>query len=246
MAILVSSDWHCQPDALKDIVVSWITWGKEGGHRLIGGGDLFDILPLGRGKWSDAASIKQLATLLDGYPFDYVAGNHDPYNTMKQLCDSYPNITVHKRLEFKEGGRSYFVTHGHRWAIDWGYLGLRRIAPWLVETMVDLAPGLWYRICRWQGWLAHPGADEDAPVKESEQITKLTRIIWAGASDYALKNNCCVIIGHTHTTGRRERGISREIPARAYMVDDGNLTDGTYVQITDDAELGWHLLPDRS
>jgi hypothetical protein len=44
MAIWVSSDWHCAPDRLKQAVVNWITRGKEGNRRLIGNGDLFDIL----------------------------------------------------------------------------------------------------------------------------------------------------------------------------------------------------------
>ena len=105
MAIWVSSDWHCDPERLKEAVVSWVCLGKEGDHRLIGNGDLFDILPLGRAKWSNAASIEQLARLLDGYPFDYVAGNHDPYAIMKKLMAPYSNITVRKQWELKEGGR---------------------------------------------------------------------------------------------------------------------------------------------
>jgi predicted phosphodiesterase len=237
MAIWVSSDWHCQPDKLKQAVVQWIRLGKEGNHHLIGNGDLFDILPLGEKKWEQAASIEQLATELDGYPFDYVAGNHDPDQSMKKKMAPYSNITLHRRLEREEGRRRYLFTHGHRWAVDWGFLGIRRIAPWLVEKMVDIAPGLWYRFCRWRGWLAsHP--TPGAPLgKEKERITRLTRIIWAGASDHALRHDCCVILGHTHTTGRRERGISREIEFQAYMVDDGDLPDGTYVEITDDARL---------
>jgi metallophosphoesterase superfamily enzyme len=126
MAIWVSSDWHCASDRLKQAVVNWITRGKEGNHRLIGNGDLFDILPWGKEKWGNAASIEQLATLPDGYPFDYVAGNHDPYKIIRKLMTAYPNIILRKRLEIKEGGRNYFITHGHRWALDWGFLGLRQ------------------------------------------------------------------------------------------------------------------------
>ncbi len=237
MATWVSSDWHCEPEKLKQAVLDWIRLGKEGNHRLVGNGDLFDILPWGSEKWRQPASIEQLATLLDGYPLDYVAGNHDPYPTMKRLMAPYPNITVYKRLEIEEGGRWYFLTHGHRWSVDWGFLGLRRVAPWFVETMVDVAPRWWYRFCRQVGWLASrptPGAPAG---KEKERITRLTRVIWAGASDHALKRGYCVVIGHTHTTGRRESGISKQQGSQAYMVDGGNLPDGTYVEITADAEL---------
>jgi len=151
-----------------------------------------------------------MATLLDRYPFDYVAGNHDPYNIMVKLMDPYPNITVHKRLALHQRARKYFFTHGHRWAIDWGFLGLRHIAPWIVETMVDVAPGLWYRFCRSRGWLASHPTSGTASGKETERITKLTRIIWAGASEHALNNDCCVVIGHTHTKLAGESAASAE------------------------------------
>ena len=237
----VSSDWHCDQNKLKETVEKWIKQGKEEGHRLIGGGDLFDILPLGRKVWNSAASIKQLAAALDGYSFDYVAGNHDPYGDMKGLMAPYPNISMHKRMVFESGGRTFFVTHGHRWSIDWGFLRLRNIAPPVVEFLAN-SPlrSLWYRFCRSRGWLARHPHPNPRPGKEHEQINNLTRIIWAGASDHAIKKNCCVVIGHTHTTGRRERGVSKKNPSQTYMIDDGNLPDGTYVKITGkDAELAF-------
>ena len=237
MAVWVSSDWHCQPGELKDEVVEWIRLGKEKNIRLIGAGDLFDILPLGEDAWKVNDSIEQLIRLLDGYPFDYVTGNHDPFKTMKKLMANHSNIVLHKELRFELDGRWYYIAHGHKWALDWGYLGLRRIAPWFVEKMVDVAPGIWYSFCRWQGWLADERDPNEPDSKELERINKLTRIIWAGASDHALKKGECVILGHTHTTGRRERGINKDVVTQAYMADDGNLPDGSYVEITDDARI---------
>ena len=88
-----------------------------------------------------------------------------------------------------------------------------------------------------RGWLASHPTPRASAGKEKERITNLTRIIWAGASDHALKGGCCVVLGHTHTDGRREHGISKEVGFQAYMADDGNLPDGTYVEITDDGRL---------
>ncbi len=237
MAIWVSSDWHCDPTELKDSVRAWIRRGKEGNHRLIGDGDLFDILPWGKQKWRQSAAVKEFADLLDGYSFDYVTGNHDPYKTMKSLMAAYSNIRVRRHLTLKENERRYFFSHGHIWALDWGFLGLNKIAPWLVETMVDTAPGFWYWFCRRVGWLASSPPKGISEGKEKERITRLIRAIWAGASDYALKHDCCVILGHTHTTGRHEHGVSKQIGFPAYMVDDGNLPDGTYIEIKKDARL---------
>jgi len=239
VATWVSSDWHCQPGEIKVSVAQWIRLGREGNHRLIGDGDLFDILPLGRDKWKDSAAVKRLAELLQGYHFDYVAGNHDPYRVVKELMAPYPNIIVHKRLEVADSNVVYYVTHGHRWALDWGFLGLRHVAPALVEFMVAHAPRLWYWLCRRLGWLAstpRPGASES---EERERITSLTRVIWAGAAGHALSHGCCVIVGHTHTTGRYERGLGAHRACCAHMVDGGNLPDGSFVEITDDARIAW-------
>ena len=237
MAIWVSSDWHCDPGGLKQAVMEWINRGKAGGHRLIGDGDLFDILLLGRMLFQNAASVEQLATLLDGYPFDYVAGNHDPYNIVRKIMASYTNITMHRQLRIEENGRRYFLTHGHRWAVDWGFLRLRHIAPRLVETMVNVASGPWYWLCRRVGWLASRPAAGAPAGKELQRINKLIRVIWAGASHHALKQDCCVILGHTHAAGSRQRGISKEAGFLAYMVDDGDLPEGTFVEITGDAVM---------
>ncbi len=237
MAIWVSSDWHCQPDKLKADVLAWIGQGKLGNHRLVGDGDLFDILPLGTRQWQSAASIGQLAATLDGYPFDYVAGNHDPYPTMKKLFAPYNNIKVHRRLVIHQSGPKYFIVHGHRWSIDWGFLGISKIAPSVVEFMTDHAPGLWFWICKRLGWLAEPG-DTGVPTgKESQRINDMIMNIWSGATKFAIQHDCCVIIGHTHTAGRSERAVSTEEGFLAYLVDDGDLGDGTYVEITDDARL---------
>lgn len=237
MATLVSSDWHCGPEELKEDIVKWITLGKEGNHRLIGAGDLFNIIPLGKKQWTQANSIDQLAKSLDGYPFDYVAGNHDYYSYMKKRMASYSNIKVQKRLVITVEGRTYYITHGHRWAIDWGFFGLRHIAPWLVEKMVEYMPNIWYWFCRRVGWLASQRNPDSTEEKEQRKITKLIRTIWAGAASHALKNDCCVILGHTHTTGRRERGICRKELTQAYMVDDGYMQDRSYVEITKDAVI---------
>lgn len=237
MAIWVCSDWHCQPDLLLKAVADWVRQGKEGHHRLVGNGDLFDIIPLGRKKWESADSIKQLAGALDGYPFDYVAGNHDPYPDMKNLMAMYPNITVHRRMEVREQGRDYCFDHGHRWAVDWGFLGISRIAPGVVEFMVEHAPGLWYWICKRLGWLASQQTPGEASGKEGERITKMIRVIWAGATKYALGHGCCIIVGHTHMAARSEKAISKNMGFQAYLVDDGDIIDGTFVEITDDAQL---------
>ncbi len=237
MAIWVSSDWHCQPDKLKVDVLEWISQGKLGNHRLVADGDLFDILPLGIKQWQSAASIGQLAKMLDGYPFDYVAGNHDPYPTMKKLFAPYSNIKLHRRLEINEGGKKYIIVHGHRWSVDWGFLGLSKIAPSVVEFMTDHAPSLWYWICKRMGWLASP-TDTGVPSgKERERINNMIMVIWSGATKFAIKRDCCVIIGHTHTACQSKRAVSTEQGLFTYLVDDGDLGDGTYVEITDAARL---------
>ena len=132
MAIWVSSDWHCAPDNLKEAVVDWIGQGKQGNHRLVGDGDLFDILPWGREKWQQAGSIQQLATLLDGYQFDYVAGNHDPYNIMEKLVAPYPNITVIPTYDLFLNHEEKFLYNDHFHPNQAGY---ERIAERIIQVL---------------------------------------------------------------------------------------------------------------
>ena len=103
--------------------------------------------------------------------------------------------------------------------------------------IVDIAPDLWYRFCGWQGWLASHPTRGASSGEEKERITNPTRIIWAGASNHALKADCRVALGHTHTSGRREHGISAEAGFQTYMLVNGNLPDGTCAEITNDAQL---------
>jgi predicted phosphodiesterase len=176
---------------------------------------------------------------LGGHDFTYVAGNHDPYRIMRGLLDPDLRAGLVRRLELRQDGRSYLVTHGHRWSIDWGFLGLRHVAPHIVEFMVDYLPRTWRWFCRRMGWLASERPDGESQPREDERITRLTRIVWEGASSHALKNGRCVVVGHTHTTGRRERGVSGAVGTETYMVDGGDLPDGSYVEITSDAGLAW-------
>ena len=243
MAVWVSSDWHCEPGKLKDNVVNWVCTGKKANHRLIGNGDLFDILPYGRKEWeppTQPVALQEFLELLGGYDFDYVTGNHDPYSVMRKLLAGYPNIKVHRKSLAVAGeeGRQYFLTHGHRWAIDWGFFRLRQIAPPLVEFMVEYFPNQWYGICRHMGWLASQPSPWRWKGKETERITNLTRVIWGGATQHALKETCCVVLGHTHTVGRQETTPVGQRVCCAYVVDGGDLgRDGSYVEIAKDAEV---------
>ncbi|MDP2659426.1 MAG: hypothetical protein Q8R28_01675 [Dehalococcoidia bacterium] len=231
----VCSDTHNQPGELKEYVRYWIRRGKAGNMRLIGAGDWFDFLPLGIEQWSPVSpSVVQLMEELDGYPLHLVEGNHDPLQWLAGIFQIYPNILVSHDYQFCTHDRTYHVSHGHQYSLDWGYLGLNNFAPHLVEWMVRHHPTAWYRFCKSRNWLASldlPGG------VEHETLTPLSRIIRAGAQRSAVEHKRCEIFGHTHLSGRETIGVSSRAGFRSVWVDCGNLPDGTYCNITDDARL---------
>ena len=230
----ISADWHNDPDHLKDCVRFWIRRGKAGGTQLAGAGDGYNLLPLGRKAWSsESPSIVQLAEELDGYPFDYICGNHDPFDWMVPLFAPWPNIKVSRELTLTgSNGHVYHISHGHQWALDWGIFHLNSVAAGFTEWMVKHYPVVWYNYCASRGWLA----SEDLPEGvEHEALTPLTLVIRAGALRSAVKNERCEIFGHDHTCGRETIGVAAGARNRSVWVAAGNLPDGTYVQITDDA-----------
>ncbi|MDP2662004.1 MAG: hypothetical protein Q8R28_14870, partial [Dehalococcoidia bacterium] len=152
----VSSDWHCQPDVLKDCVRYWIRRGKAGNMRLVGAGDCFDLIPLGWHQWILPPALLQLAGELDGYPLKLVEGNHDPYLWLKEVVAPWSNISVLHELNILDpvNQHAYRISHGSSWSLDWGYLGLNSVAPRLVEWMVRHHPIAWYAFCKSRNWLA--------------------------------------------------------------------------------------------
>jgi len=234
--IFESSDWHCQPDGLIPEAGELIARGKETGAMLIGCGDLLDLLPLGREKFRHAGAVRELVSSLDGYPFYYVCGNHDPYRWVVELFQPFPNIKVLRRLVYRRDSRTYYFTHGHQWAIDWALL--RYVAPNIVQFMVDFCPGLWYRFCKRAGWMASEVKPRVATgQKERQQYDDFTGLIWRNGIRFAQHHGLCVVLGHTHTSGKLERFVDSSTGTIVIMVDGGDLRDGTYVVVDQDARI---------
>ena len=234
--IFESSDWHCDPDGLIDEAKEFIRRGKEAGGTILGCGDLLNLLPIGREKFNGAMVVNELVQALDGYPFYYISGNHDPYPWVVELFRDAPNIKVVKRLESELGRRTYLFTHGHQWAIDWALL--RHFAPRFVEFMVDHFPRLWYRFCKRVGWMASEAKHKASTGhRERQKYNDLTGIIWRNGIRFAQHHGCCVILGHTHASGEFRRFAGGDTGIVAVMVDGGDLRDGTYVVVDQDAHL---------
>jgi len=234
--IFESSDWHCGPDGLSEEAKEFITRGKDATATIVGCGDLFNLLPLGREKFEGSSAVKELIQALDGYLFHYVCGNHDPYRWVVELFRPFPNVEVKRRLEREVMGRTYLFTHGHQWAIDWALL--RHIAPQFVEFMVDFFPKLWYRLCRRVGWLPSEAKPKAATGgKEHQKYDDLTGLIWRNGIRFAQHHSLCVVLGHTHTSAELKRFVDENTGTVSVMVDGGDLRDGTYVVVDRDAHL---------
>jgi predicted MPP superfamily phosphohydrolase len=210
--IFESSDWHCDPNGLIDEAKEFIRRGKEAGATIVGCGDLLNLLPMGREKFNGAMVVNELVQALDGYPFYYVSGNHDPYPWVVELFRDTPNIEVVKRLESELGGRTYLFT--------------------------DHLPRLWYRFCKRVGWMASEAKRKASTGhRERQKYNDLTGIIWRNGIKFAQHDGCCVVLGHTHTSGEFKRFAGGDTGIISVIVDGGDLRDGTYVVVDSDAHL---------
>ena len=224
-----SSDWHSPPEALIPEAKKFIREAKKCKATIVGVGDLFDLLPLGRDKFKGCWAIDEMIDALGGYPFIYIGGNHDPSDWVKELFDRFPNVTVVKSILLEEGGRNYRFIHGHQRSDWWLW---RHIAPGFVEFAVDHFPGAWYSLCVLLGWL--PGVlKERVKLKPSyKETTKLNLLISAIQNAWirhAASEGISQVIGHTHkafsATWWSPQGIELE------LLDGGNLPDGGMVEI---------------
>lgn len=230
-----SSDWHSPPEALIPEAKKFIREAKKCKATIVGVGDLFDLLPLGRDKFKGCWAIDEMIDALGGYPFIYIGGNHDPSDWVKELFKRFPNVTVVKSILLEEGGRNYRFIHGHQRSDWWLW---RHIAPGFVEFAVDHFPGAWYYLCVLLGWL--PGVlKERVKLKPSyKETTKLNLLISAIQNAWirhAASEGISQVIGHTHkafsATWWSPQGIELE------LLDGGNLPDGSMVEIDEKGGL---------
>jgi hypothetical protein len=241
--IYESSDWHSQPYDLPEYVVEFITAAKAAGAHIVGNGDLFDLLLLGREAWESSYAVRSFKELLDGYPFVYVVGNHS--GTKKWIVELFgdcPNIKIVRQYDvWKEGiGRLHF-RHGHSWAPDWKVL--QYFAWWFVELCVRVSPKWWYRFAKWMGWIpSEVKAKVEQGLVPLGNFDELRMAEWNKASAYAKKRRCRVTVGHTHTTMEQvvefvggDKGHFK--PFQTLVADGGTLRNWTYIRITDDIEL---------
>jgi len=239
---LISSDWHCQPDELIPQARELIRMAQPGRDILVGVGDLFDFLPLGKDEFKNSKAIDDFIDALGGQTFYYVAGNHDPYRWVSERFRDYPNIIVMRSKTFED---KWHCRHGHGWSHDWWLL--QHFAAGLVEHMAEYFPGFWYWFSRRMGWIpsTYKRATKAPPfgspremkkyLKERQKYNDKVGVVWRNAIRCAQHENVSVIVGHTHCSGILKRATMDGI--RGVIADGGDLRDGTYVLIGDDIQL---------
>lgn len=225
MVIHESSDWHIHPEGLSSQVKKWIADGREEQAILIGNGDLSEFMYC---RWQDfvgSRAVSEFEKALDGYPFTYIANNHDPIRFVRKVYDHIPNIEIVEEKDIMVGDTLYHFEHGSRFAVDWGCL--QKVNHWIASWF----PGFWLWWQNIRGRLPSQLKEKASPDmlgKESERYKYHTGIIWRNALRDALKRNAVVIIGHTHTYGRHE------LAKGVIWVDGGDMQkDCDYLRITE-------------
>lgn len=195
---------------------------------LILAGDTFNILRNGREKYretvrriSEVAGPNGNVMLLEG--------NHDPEDDLWWLVEKYSinhSLTVGTHMVVPIRDTYVLVTHGYQWCVQWGW-GLDLIAQPLFNTVMKISPRLWSWYAERHGW-------SGPPVNE-EQYHAVVLSVWAGALRHASKNDCRVIVGHTHKLG----GVVElyDYGLDYVMANPAPLRLGSYIQVTDKIEV---------
>ena len=219
-----SSDWHIRPEGLPPQVRDWIVKGKEEQAMLIGNGDLSAFMYCRWQGFIGSKAVRELETVLDGYPLTYIANNHDPIRFVRSVYAHIQNIEVVEEKDVLVGDTLYHFEHGSRFAIDWRLL--QKVNHWIASWF----PGFW--LC-WQNRRGRlpsqlkEKADHAATEKESERYRHHIGIIWRNALRDALKRTAVTVIGHTHKYGKHEHAEG------AGCVDGGDMQkDCDYLRIT--------------
>ncbi len=221
-----SGDWHADPDELPYCVHEWIILGKRKGARLVGVGDLFDLVLYPHDEYRYGNARAELIGLLSGYPFYYVDGNHDPESLIKKL--KLPeNIKVSKSLDIGSGPAMWHFEHGYQRALDWSILS--KVTPAFTNFMLDHFPHVWHWICRRMGWIAS-GAKPELQ-GESTAYNVFIGTIHSAYIKYVESKRCSCVIGHTHAAFEAKAWKSTEA---FQLLDAGNLREGGHVVIDQD------------
>lgn len=237
--IIESSDWHEEPDFLSDEAKNLIGLAKEEGATLIGCGDIANLVPLGREAWRGCHCLWELKRALDGYPFYWTPGNHDPYPWVVELLGDWPNVHIARSMVWDTPVGLVEFRHGHRWAVDWWIL--RHIAPPLVEILTELCPNQWYWICQQMGWLLSERRREienmatSTPEKERD-YQQAIECNWWMATGHTHRKRRRVVLGHTHADG----GLVAE--GEVLVADGGTLKDREFIRIDREMGIDWCTL----
>jgi len=225
MIVYESSDWHIYPDGLSWQVKNWITEGKKEHAILIGNGDLSEFMYRRWQDFVDSTAVRELEELLDGYPFIYIANNHDPIRFVRKVYGHIPKVEIVEEKDVPVGDTLYHFEHGSRFAVDWRLLQV--VNHWIASWF----PGFWLWWQNRRGRLPSQlkeKADRVITEKESERYRYHTGIIWRNALRDALKRNAVTVIGHTHTYGKHE------LAKGLVWVDGGDIQkDRDYLRITE-------------
>lgn len=214
MIVYCSSDWHCSPQGLTQPVKQFIHKARVDADLIVGAGDLFDLMEYPWKEFVDCKAVQEFSEELEGKPFIYVAGNHDPAKYVRRVI-AIPNVQiVHRKFPLNVGERTYHFTHGHQWGFWWSWLR------YLSDMLIVIAPPIYHY------WLNRVSPRKAKESGEKEKYNLFTGRVHSRASQFAEQNDIVVVLGHTHKpwfAGDWKSYI---------MYDDGDMLDSkTYLRI---------------
>jgi DNA repair exonuclease SbcCD nuclease subunit len=227
--IFECSDAHSPPNSLSQNFKKWISLGISNGATLVANGDMFDLVVYGHEKYVNSIAVKELITCLSGYQLFLIAGNHDSKKMLNKL-NLPSNILIINSLDLDHYGELWHFEHGFTRAADWRFLG--RFSEPITNFFTDHFPRQWYWFSKKMGWLSKPEI-----AGEHEKYNKMVSTVHTSYIMSAEKNKINYCIGHTH---KALRFCSWSNGKCVYVLDGGNIRDGSYCVISNCAkEIKW-------
>lgn len=199
--VLVSSDWHRQPDApITDRDIRFLRMAAEMDVPVIINDDLLDLIIFGIDKYSNSIVVRSLKEAIPPRGIFLTLGNHSVrLSWLRKLFKDTPGVHIAKAWDLEIGHHLWHFEHGDRFAVDWG--PLRPLYTAIAESFLRINPKLWYVISKRCGWVTSTyrmKANDVGGIRESQKYALATWAIRARMVQYAIKNRMNVAIGHTH------------------------------------------------
>lgn len=177
-------------------------------------GDLLNIVPMGMGKWRTAKGRATVASIASASKsITLIWKNHGGrLSWMRELFKDYPHVKVVDSHTFFSDNHKYIFKHGSEYT-DWRIWSIGADEVTAFMTKFPVIRNLWYKFCKWRGWLPSALQTSNVTLRDGELIPnpnyqKIVGVMRSLALDEAKAQDMPtnIYFGHSHEHSELEHG----------------------------------------